>query len=181
MSLIGETGCFQATDDDAASTVKRCIDLELQAKRLYETLGQSVAEAAEFFAELASQEQKHADLLRVSMAAARHRGWRRGGFNLWRDDLPRLEQQMRDAEISASAVDSLDDALRLVVSVESSEINAVFQRALAACNSSFTRRLDPFRTAVEKHLDYIVTQIVHLAPNLRIASGELRARFPQSA
>ena len=181
LSLIGETSFFKSAEADDASIIRRCIDLELRAKRLYERLSEAIPEAAEFFSVLAAQEQEHADLLRLSMAVARRCGWRHGGFNLWRDHLPRLEQQMRDAEISASAIDTLDEALRLVVRIESSEINMVFHGALAASNSAFTRRLAPFKTAIEKHIGYIVTQIVSLAPNLTIVSRELRIKFPQSA
>lgn len=181
LSLIGETSFFKSADADAASIIRHCIELELRAKRLYERLSETIPEAAEFFSVLAAQEQEHADLLRLSMAVARRCGWRPGGFSLWRDYLPRLEQQMRDAEISASAIGTLDDALRMVVQIESSEINMVFHGALAASNSAFTRRLAPFKTAIEKHIDYIVTQIVRLAPDLTIVSRELRTRFPQSA
>ena len=86
---------------------------------------------------------------------------------------------MLEAESAAAAIESLEDALQLVVQLESSEINLVFRGALAASNSPFAHRLAPFRTAVETHLNYIVTQITNLAPHLTMISRELRARFPQ--
>ncbi len=180
LSLLRESNALQSAEGEAESIIRRCIELELQAKRIYETLAETTARrpaVAEFFAVLAQQEQEHADLLRISLAACRRSGWELGRFHPWREYLPRLEREMREAEYAASAVDSAEDALRLVVRIESSEINLVFRGAIAAGNSAFSRRLGPFRKAVETHIDYIVTQISRLAPNLTIISRELRTRF----
>lgn len=184
LSLLGETNFFRSADSEAVTIVRRCIDLELQAKRIYETLTEITTRtpaAAEFFAILAQQEQEHADLLKLCLTASRRSGWKLGLFDPWRDYLPRLEQQMREAEYSASAVEGVDDALRLVVWIESSEINLIFRGVIAASNSAFTKRLGPFRNAVETHVDFIVTEISRLAPNLTMVSRELRTRFSHSA
>ncbi len=184
LSLLGETYFFQSADSEAVSIVRRCIDLELQAKRIYKTLAEITARTpavTEFFAVLAQQEQEHADLLKLCLTASRRSGWKLVRFNPWRDYLPRLEQQMREAEYAASAVEGVDGALRLVVQIESSEINLVFRGVIDASDSAFTKRLGPFRSAIETHIDYIVTQISRLAPNLTMVSRELRTRFLHSA
>ncbi|MBN1393840.1 MAG: hypothetical protein JW959_02260 [Pirellulales bacterium] len=184
LSLLGDAHLFESAESESAAIMRRCIALELRAKRIYENLtrlfSRSPAEAR-FFAVLAQQEQEHADLLDICLAASRRLGWRHGCFNPWRDYLPGLEQDMREAEYAASAVDDLNDALRLVVRIESSEINLVFRGALNAGRSAFTRCLRPFREAIETHINFIVTEISRLAPDLTIDPRELRARFSCSA
>ena len=156
----------------------------MQVRRIYETLIKITSHtpaAAEFFAVLAQHEQDHADLLQISLAASQRCGWKLARFNPWRDYLPRLEQQMREAECAASAVEEVDDALRLAVRIESSEINLVFRGALAAGNAPFAARLGPFRNAIENHISYIVSEIVRLSPDLTMVSRELRTRFSRTA
>ena len=162
--------------------LERCISLELRAKRLYIALARGLDgldPAANFFGLLAAQEQQHADLLEVCRLAANRDGWKAGLFNPWQDYLPRLERQMQAAEIAASAVDSVEDAVMLALQIESSEVNLVFDAALAASDSNFVRKLRPFRKAMELHMSYLVEAIPRLAPNLLTASRDLRARFPR--
>ena len=179
LSLLGENHFFAGADAEAAILIERCIRLELRARRIYAALAEALGDnepLADFFENLADQEQEHADLLRLCLAAARHDGWKLGAFSPWRDYLHDLETQMSAVESSLSSIDNLDKALRLVVQIESSEINQVFQAVLDAGNSEFIRKVRPFHDAVEDHINYIVTQIPALAPNLETISRELRVK-----
>jgi hypothetical protein len=64
------------------------------------------------------------------------------------------------------------DAMRLVARIELSEVNQVFLAAMAASNSSFVKKLQPFRRAVEKHIKYIAAKLPELAPDLCCDSDE---------
>jgi len=184
LSLLGEGSFFASSGSEAAGILERCINLELSAKRIYEHLAETFftkRPIADFFTELARQEQEHADLLRLCVATLRRSGWRFGYFNPWQEYLPRLEKQMREIESTISSVDRVDNALQLVVQIESSEINRVFQAAIGASNADFVKRLGPFRDAIEMHIGYMVMRISELAPNLMTVSRELRTSFPQRA
>ena len=68
---------------------------------------------------------------------------------------------------------------RLVVQIESAEINRMFQAALASSNSEFVRRLGAFRSAVETHITYITGRLPQLDPHFALASRELRDLYPR--
>ncbi len=127
---------------------------------------------------MADQEQYHADLLEVCRATALRSGWKANLFNPWQDYLPRLEQQMDAAEASVYQIGSVEDALRLVIQIESSEVNKVFRAALAATDAAFVKRLKPFQEAMEAHMSYIVERLPQLSPQLVLDTRELRAEFP---
>jgi hypothetical protein len=131
-----------------------------------------------FFAGLVEQEQYHADLLEVCRAAAIRGGWKAHLFNPWDDYLPRLEQQMDATEADTAKIDSVDAALRLVMQLESAEINQVFYAALAATDSAFVKKLRPFQQAMEAHMAYLVERLPQLSPKMMLACRELRAKFP---
>ena len=129
LSLLQDAGCFGAAASNVPTILERCIALELRAKRIYTALAKALDDqglVGPFFAGLAEQEQYHADLLEVCRAAAIRSGWKANLFNPWQDYLPRLEQQMDAAEAAVHEIDSVDAALRLVIQIESSEINEVF-------------------------------------------------------
>ena len=86
---------------------------------------------------------------------------------------------MDAAEAVVPAIDSLDAALQLVVQVECSEINQVFQAALAASDSAFVKKLRPFQMAMEVHLAYLAKRLPELSPRMAPACRELRAKFPR--
>lgn len=179
LSLLGENRFFEGADSEAATLIERCVQLELHARRIYAALAEALGDngpLARFFTTLADQEQDHADLLRLCLATARHGDWKLVAFCPWRDDLPDLEMQMHTVESSLSTIDNLDKALRLVIQIESSEINQVFQAVLAAGSSEFVQKLRPFRDAVEEHIGFIVTQIPAFAPNLATISRELQVK-----
>jgi hypothetical protein len=84
---------------------------------------------------------------------------------------------MTGAEAAVREIDSVDAALRLVIQIESSEINQVFNAALAATDAAFVKKLKPFQKAIEAHLSYLMKRIPQLSPNLMLPTRELRARF----
>ncbi len=181
LSLLQDAGCFSAAPSVVPTILERCINLEMQAKQVYRTLARVFGDqrlAGPFFAGLVEQEQYHADLLQLARAAAIRSGWKANLFNPWKDYLPRLKQQMDAAEATVSGIASVDAALRLVIQIESSEINRVFDAALVATDAAFVKKLKPFQEAMEAHMSYLAEQIPQMAPQLLAAASELRARFP---
>ncbi len=181
LSLLQSAAFPQAATSNVPTILERCIGLELRAMRIYTALAKALNDqglVGPFFAGLAEQEQFHADLLELCRAAAIRKGWKANLFNPWQDYLPRLEQQMDAAEAAVREIDSVDAALRLVIQIESSEINQVFHAALAATDAAFVKRLRPFRRTMEAHMSYIVERIPQLSPRLMLTTRELRARFP---
>ena len=169
--------------DDMHAILQRCIDLELRAKRLYLVLAEALDDrglVGVFFTGLAEQEQYHADLLELCRKASERRGWRAGTFNPWKEYLPRLEQEMTQAEASIHEINSVDDALRLVIEVESSEINKVFDAAMAATDARFVKKLRPFQIVMEAHMTYIIERVSELSPRLMVECRELRAKFSKA-
>jgi hypothetical protein len=181
LAQLREAGFFGTLSSGAPRILDRCIDLELRAKRIYEILASALDDqglVGLFFAGLAEQEQYHADLLEIARAAALRRGWKANLFNPWQDYLPRLEQQMDAAEAAVCNIDSVDAALRLVIQIESCEVNQVFDAALAATDAAFVKKLSPFRKVMEAHLSYLVERLPELSPRLLANVRELRAKFP---
>lgn len=182
LGLLQETGYFRATGSEVSGILERCIALEIRAKRIYERfartfIGQGLA--GPFFSGLAEQEQFHADLLQVCRSAALRGNWRANLFNPWQDYLPRLEQQLDAVEDEVGRIESLQDALRLTIRVESSEVNEVFHAAMAASDAAFVHRLRPFREAMEAHMAYLGERIPELAPELMLECREMRTKFPR--
>jgi rubrerythrin len=177
LSLLNDYSFFGSADSQAADIVKQCIDLELRANRLYLALAEATADSrplAEFFAELAEQEQEHADLLQLCLAASNHVGWRHKDLPIWRNSIARLSQEMCEIEAIAPAIHDPEVAMRLVIELESSEVNQVFLGLIAASNSEFVKKLRPFQYAVEMHLSHIAARVSELAPHLRsrLPTGE---------
>jgi hypothetical protein len=181
LSLLPQVGTAKETASRLSTLIDRCVDLELRAKGIYVAFARTFAdrpEAGRFFDALAQQEQSHADLLMLCKAAARQAGWMAECHNPWEDYLPCLEQQMQDVETALRDVGSLEDALRLVVQIESGEVNRVFQGVLATSAPTLAKKLTAFREAMESHIDYIVVRLPELAPRFTLATRELRALFP---
>lgn len=175
LSLLADEGTFCPNNAEAAAILKQCIDLELRAQSIYLTLMESMADkpaVSLFFATLAQQEQSHAELLRLCANASERAGWRIDLLLAWRDKIVQLGQEMGEAEKSAPSIDDLDDALRLVIQLELSEVNRIFMGAMTASNSTFVKKLRPFQTAVETHINYITSQIAELAPHLPFVREE---------
>jgi hypothetical protein len=169
LSLLTDDAIFGSADSEEAAIVKQCVSLELRAKQLYLNLARTTTASpslSQFFTTLAQQEQDHADLLQLCEAASDGRGWHLRDLPVWRNNLLRLNQEMSDAEMLAPSVGDMNDMMRLVVQIESSEVNHVFLGVIGASNSPFVKRLRPFRCAVELHLSYIAMRISELAPDL---------------
>jgi hypothetical protein len=169
LSLLTDDAIFGSADSEEAAIVKKCVSLEMRAKELYLSLAERTADApllTQFFTTLAQQEQDHADLLQLCEAVSDGRGWKLRDLPAWRNNLVRLDQEMTDAEMLASSATDVNNMMRLVVQIESSEVNHAFLTVIGASNSAFVKRLRPFQCAVEMHLSYIATQIAALAPDL---------------
>ncbi len=176
LSLLTETGTLQLPAMPASELLDRCVELELRAKEIYNRLAQrfgSCKEAAVFFKTLARQEQSHAELLKLCKAAAGRGGWADRQVVPWRNAVPRLEQQMETATTSLESVEDLCNAMRLVIQIESSEINSVFQAIVASSESNFVKALQAFQTAGSSHLSYIRREIARIEPKLAGQCGGL--------
>ena len=183
LSLLAKTHALQASPEKVPELVERCIGLELRAARIYESLtrrfGQPDSVKA-FFATLASQEKDHAELLDLCRAAAAREEWDAKHFDPWRDAVPGLEEQMREAESRAESLDRLSDALRLVIQLESSEINHVYLGIVAASDSDFVRAVRAFHEAGLDHISYICECIPEMDPELRDLCQDLREEYSRA-
>jgi hypothetical protein len=169
LALLSDNGTICPADPEATAILRRCVDLELRAENIYLTLAEATADeptVSMFFATLAEQEQDHAELLRLCVAASDRAGWKMEILLAWRDSVVELDKEMSEAEKSVSALDTLDDALRLTIQLELSEVNRIFLAAMSASNSDFIKKLRPFQDAVETHINYITDEIMRLAPHL---------------
>jgi hypothetical protein len=176
LSLVRDAGFLNQSDSSVATILDRCIALELRAMRIYRILANALDDqglVGPFFVGLVEQEQYHVDLLQLARAAAIRSKWRANVFNPWQDYLPRLEHQMETAEAAVCDINSIDAALRMVIQIESSEINKVFDAALAATNAAFVKKLRPFRRAMQSHMSYLVERIPQLSPRMIVNVREL--------
>lgn len=154
--------------------IERCGNLELRAKRVYLDLAERFRESVEvreFLTALANQEQEHHDLLQLCSAAMRRGHWKSEVFSQSLKSLPALEAHMHAAEKTAQLLRSLPEALELVLALECSEINFVFQRVVQSSESPFVRRVRAFDAAGAAHLDYIARCLPQLEPSLSDACG----------
>jgi len=180
LSLLADAEGLQPSTVKVPELVERCIRLELQAKRIYEWLaGQFLGHEAvlEFFDTLARQEASHAQLLDLCRVLAGRTVWKEECFAPCRDSIPRLERQMQTIESSLDSIGSVADALRLVIQIEGSEVNQVFESVVAASGSDFVRKLLVFQAAAENHISYICDEIPKLEPDLAAECRELRDHF----
>ena len=180
LSLLAESGALSPPAFEVPDVIADCVALELRAQRIYERLAERFADrrpVSEFFATLAEQEGTHAELLELCRTIASREGWMEEYFAPWRAAVPRLVKQMDEAESFVDQRESLDDALRLVISVEGSEINDVFEGVVAATDSDFVRQLEAFQTAELKHMRYITDRIAELEPDLAGECAELEAKY----
>jgi hypothetical protein len=153
----------------APEVLDRAIALELRAMRVYEALAAQFAgepDARRLFATLALQERQHAELLRVCRLAARRAPLDARSVARHAVALPALEAAMDGAESFRRSDAGLHEALRLVLALESSEVNHVFEGLVAASSSEFVRALGAFHTATDAHLRFIRRAIPRLDPAL---------------
>jgi len=178
LSLLTEPRGARPSTVQVPAVVERCIALELRAKRIYEMLAQRFSDPTKgFFQALAHQEQTHSQLLELCRIAAEQSRWNAKHFDPWRDAVPRLEQQMRETEKSMDSVHSSEEALHLVIEIESSEVNRVFQGIVAASDSDFVRAVQAFHNATSQHISFICEEIPRLAPDLAQQCLEMRDKY----
>ena len=162
----------------------RSIELELQANRIYEVFAKTFASSTavrHFFKTLAQQERDHADMLELCRAAAIRGRWKLSYLNPWQGYLPHLEQMMQEIENSMYSIQSVNDALSLVIHVESSELNPVFEAVVASSDSVFIQKMIKFRTVMKNHISYIAETLPQLSPQFMRDSRELRSKFLREA
>lgn len=179
LTVLADAGVLHSVADEVTEFVARCVELELQVSRIYTVLAKRFADepaAAAFFAELAQQEESHAELLELCRAAAAQHHWDSAPVEPWKHVVPQLERRMREIEISVDGTTSLLEALELVIAIESSEINDLFNCVVSATDSDFVRRVRVFREAEARHLDFICEGISRLTPDLASQCRALRAR-----
>jgi hypothetical protein len=80
---------------------------------------------------------------------------------------------MKEAELSSDTLTNLTDALRLVIEIESSEVNQVFHGVIKATDSDFVGRLRAFQEATTEHLNYICQGVKTFGPALQAECEEM--------
>jgi rubrerythrin len=179
LSVLGEVDPLRPRTIEVPGLLSDCVELELRAQRIYELLADRHREnepVREFFATLAQQESTHAEMLQLCHAIAGREGWMDEYFAPWRAAIPRLDALMDEAEASLEGMDSIEDALRLVIRVEGSEINQVFESVVAATDSDFVRSLQAFQSAEEMHISYIADRIPEFEPALARECADLKLK-----
>jgi len=170
LAILVDADILEAKRVRVPQLIERCIQLELRASRLYGALARRFEErekARELFASLSLQEKEHAELLEVCRASANLGPRAEKRFEPWAEALPLLEDEMASAEARLDRIDTVIDALRLAIRIESSEVNRVFQGVIAATDSPFVSALGAFHDATERHLSYICRCAPEIEPSLR--------------
>lgn len=172
-----------AASGDPKEFVRRCVALERQAMKIYESLAPLFAqpEAQEFFRVLAAQEQLHAEMLELCARAGGREAWPPGHFDAQRGTLRELEVQMRQAEAKTRCVHCLADGLWLVLEIESSEVNRLFQTVVGTADSPLPRAIKSFQTATLEHLSYIAERVEHFEPELKPSCDRMLALYREPA
>ena len=91
--------------------------------------------------------------------------------------MPETQRRLEEAETILEQRHSIADALRLVLEVESSQINRLFAGVVEATDPRLSRKLVAFRNAVQDHLGYICERIPLLDPNFADACRKLWAEI----
>ena len=125
---------------------------------------------------LPTKKQEHADLLWVCKIVASKGRFADDRFRPWHDYVPLLEQQMQQAVASLDEIGCIDDVVRLILTIETSEINPVFMGVVEATDSPFVRKLGPFRRAVAAHRLHL-RETLRIIPSAAAACRELHDKF----
>lgn len=176
LSLLNKAGFFQQPLMPVPEFIDQCVTLERRAMKIYHTLALRYSRMGlvrEFFDQLAQQEDTHAELLELCWAAASRGRWREQGIETWRQAVPATERLLGEVEATLDRHDSLADSLRLVIRMESSQINGLFTGIVRATDPRFAEVFGAFRNAVRDHLGYIRERIAVLAPCLKPECGQL--------
>ncbi len=182
LSLLSKVGLFENPIKPVPEFIGWCIDLERRAMTIYDSLSWRYSPnelVREFFEHLAHQEQDHAELLELCRAAAGRGLWRETCFDRWRETVGETERRLKKAEAILDQRHSLADALRLVIEVESSQINRLFVGVVAATDPRLASKLQAFRNSVKDHLGYICERIPALDPSFSEACRAICAEIPK--
>lgn len=158
--------------------VARCVGLEHRAGEIYRRLADRLGAdepGSRFLLVLADQEQVHAQLLELCALAARGEFFSESHLHRWAKAVAAAERRLRLQRSAAGAVEQLNDALKLVVAIESSEINQLFAGIVGASDADFVARLSAFQTAGRQHLEFICREIPRLEPQLQESCDGLAA------
>jgi hypothetical protein len=180
LSLLAETQIFEPTTTSVPELIGRCIEMEKKAKGIYEKLGEwhiGRPPVKEFFDDLARQEQSHAELLELCRKSASRDSWQEERFSGVRDSLPRQEKEMGAIESSLESRLDVADALRLVLVLESSEINKAFRSVVAGTESGFVRKVRAFQATGARHVTFICDEIPKIEPDLAEECQAAKDRF----
>jgi rubrerythrin len=159
--------------------IDRCIQLELRAKNAYLQLAKRFADdskAMRFFTAMAAQEQSHSDLLEICREASKRAEWVMHREEEWAHAITQLERETSRLSREIETVQTLDEAMRIVIALEGSEINSIFSNIMDSLDSGFVRKLEPFATAIRCHIEYIDRMIPTLVPSMEDACQRLRQR-----
>lgn len=177
LSLLMDAGSLRPATSELSTLIHRCVTCELRAMRVYQTLAERFAAPPpvhELFATLARHEQEHADLLEVCRREAMREA-ANNNLDSWQAAVPRVEQRLDEVETSLDSVCQIDEALHVVLRIESSEINRVFSGVVAGSESGFVRALNVFRVTGERHIAHISKCLTDLQPSLKTACQQLVA------
>jgi len=169
LSIVADSQPTAKTSEQLPELVGRCVELERCAMRIYEAFAERFVDEPEvrgFFRSLACQENGHAELLQLCHSSVGHGRWVEQQLGSTRSVVEQLECEMLSTEGKISGIDSVEEALRVVIAVESSEINEVFMRVVEACPSQFVRVIGRFWDAEQRHMEFICQKIPELAPGL---------------
>lgn len=183
LSLLCRTGAFGPAGDETARAclppvLERCAHLEYGVMRIYDRLAHRFSDTPAvniLFAHLAEQEREHGELLEICARAVEPGAWQEGLLERLGECLEPIEAKIAEVRRSLGEVHTVDDALRLIVQLESSEVNRIFEEIVTSAESPFVKKLQPFRRSVRRHIVFICRQVPRIAPQLAPACEELRA------
>jgi rubrerythrin len=176
LSIVAPTLLPNAVDEKS-EFVARAISLELRAMRIYRCLAERFSHLGklhDFFVNLARAEEDHAELLELCFASSDRQAWTKRSLEPWRDTVAHLEDQMQRFQLRAYHILSVPGALRLVIAIESSEIDDVFDAIVEASDSRFAQVVEAFQSAGDAHTEVICRTISELAPELIELCSALR-------
>lgn len=179
LSIVEQTTLSPTAVAELPELTARAIRIELRAMGIYHALAQRFVDAEpvhELFVDLARQEASHAELLELCHTSSATEGWTEEHLEPWCEVLTHLEEEMPSVERRVEQIGGVEDALRLVIDLESSEINDAFMGILDASPSTFVRAVKAFRSSQEEHIELICGKIPALASDLAEACQALREK-----
>jgi hypothetical protein len=180
LSLLQPSAPPRKANPRLAALIDRCIGLELRSKRLYEQFSENFGDnttIGRFLNALAIQEQSHADLLAFCRDTAIPDNLPPVMVLRWEESVTALEGRMTEVESIAADMHTEDETLRVVILLESSEINRLFRGVVTSCANDFTNALTVFRQALDWHISFIVEQIPGMSSNFAQDLKKLRIDF----